>query len=371
MSLHYYALPLVEIRAETADSYTLILANLYPDRFQYQAGQYLTIKVQIEGQEYRRAYSLSSTPGEEKNLAVTIKRVEGGLVSNYLADHLSTGQRVEVFPPMGNFVVVPQVDRTRHYILIGAGSGITPLFAMLKTVLAEEPLSKVSLWYGNRNQEQIIFREELSALGKRYGDRLHVYHTLSQPSADWKGYTGRLDEERIYDLLLELFMRDDYRKRYFLCGPQGMMDAAEAAMEKHSVNFDDVEREFFNAPLLSETELITAQTGTPDSPTTFSDGTNDYPLVEQEVRLHLDGERHLLSVRPDQTLLEAAREADLEVPYSCLSGTCSSCKAKLLTGTTVLTESSGLTDTELEEGYLLTCQAHPLDDKVEVAFESP
>ncbi len=369
MPLHFYALPIDEIRDESPEAYTLFFQNPNPEVFRYFAGQYLTVRVKIDGTEYRRAYSLCSAPGIDERLAISLKRVEGGRVSNYLRDHYQVGDKLELMPPMGRFRIEPDPERSLHYILIGAGSGITPLFSMLKTVLHQEPLSKVSLWYGNRHESSIIFQEELTALGKYFGERLHVYYTLSQPSPDWKGFTGRLDETRIYDLLLELFMQDEYRKRYFLCGPQGMMEAAERAMDKHSVNFDDVEREFFNAPLLTDEQIEAAQRSPSQEVKTYPDGEIEYPLLTQEVRFSSHEGRHLLTVSAQQSILDAALEAGLEPPYSCLAGTCSTCKARLVSGVVALDESIGLSEAELEQGYILTCQAHPLDEKVEVAFE--
>ncbi|MFK7921769.1 MAG: 2Fe-2S iron-sulfur cluster-binding protein [Bacteroidia bacterium] len=369
MSIRFYSLPIVEIRDESPDAYSLFFENPDPEVFRYHAGQYLTLKVNINGEEERRAFSLASTPGHDETLRITIKRVPEGKVSNYLRDELKVGDSIEVLPPMGSFKLIPDPEQSREYVLIAAGSGITPLMSMLKTVLHDEPQSRVTLWYGNRKEEDIVFLPELSQLTQAFGDRLSIRYTLSQASEDWKGFEGRLDEERIFKWISNLFMRGELRKRYYLCGPAGMMEAAERALIKQAVNTDDIYQEYYSAPLPSEEEIARSYAIDEQGQEHISDGENDYILDERTITMKFEGQTHHLSVQPDEYILDAAIKINLEPPYSCQAGTCSSCKAMLVSGTVAMDESLGLSDEELEQGYVLTCQCHPLDDDVVVEFE--
>ncbi|MEM7655885.1 MAG: ferredoxin--NADP reductase [Bacteroidota bacterium] len=373
MSNYFFPLNIQEIRDETTDAYSLVFERPDDERFDYLAGQYLTLKVEMNGESLRRAFSLSSSPFTDQQLSVTIKRVAGGRVSNFLRDTLQAGDTLEVMPPMGNFSFTPNPEQARHYVLIGAGSGITPLMSILKTVLTAEPNSRVSLWYGNRTEESIIFREELQALGQEYGGRLWVHHSLSQPPADWQGATGRLDKDQIYGLLSELFMDGELRKQYYLCGPQGLIEAAERAMELQGVNPTDIHREYYSAPAPTEAEVEAAYTAVvpeaSNGQADYSDGETAYQLSTQEIQVELDGETHQLTVQPNQYVLDAAIEAGMDPPYACQSGICTTCRAMLVKGVVAMDETEGLSKDELEQGYVLTCQCHPLEPGVELVFQ--
>ena len=369
MRRYFYTFIIDEIRDETADAYTVFFFAPDAEAFEYLPGQYLTLRLHIEGEEYRRAYSMSSSPATDDRLSVTIKRVEGGIVSNYIRDHLEAGDVLEIMPPMGHFVVRTHPELKRHYILIGAGSGITPLMSILKTVLAAEPDSKVSLWYGNRNEDSIIFKEELNRLIKKHPQRFHLAHFLSQASEDWKGFRGRLDKTNVYNMISELFMRDEYRKQYYICGPLHMMNEAEAALDKHAVNPPDIFRELYTAPVPSEADLDKLYSENEEGIKVVSDGEEEYPIVEQKIILTLNGKSHNLTVKPDEHILDAALNAGLDVPYTCRSGICTTCRAMLDSGLVSMDETAGLSEEELENGYILSCQAHPLTDDVEVDFD--
>ncbi len=369
MSVRFYSLPIQEIRDESPDAYSLFFQNPDPEVFQYKAGQYLTLKVKVGEQEERRAYSLASAPHQAASLRVTIKRVPGGKVSNHLRDHYKAGDEIDVLPPMGSFTLVPDPEASREYVFIGAGSGITPLMSMLQTILEGEPKSKVTLWYGNRTEADIVFRQELTFLKEAFGERLNIRYILSRADDSWEGFRGRLDEERLFDWISELFMQGELRKRYYLCGPAGMMEAAERALIKQAVNPDDIYQEFYSAPLPSEEEIARSYAIDEKGQEHISDGENDYVLQEQNVTIKLDGQTHQLLVQPDEYILDAAIKVGLEPPYSCQAGTCSSCRAMLISGTVAMDESLGLSDEELEQGYVLSCQCHPLDEEVVLDFE--
>lgn len=371
----FVSLPIDEIRDETPEAYSVFFRNPNPEIFTYLPGQYLTMKLEVNGESLRRAFSLSSSPVSDDRLSVTIKRVENGRASNFIRDELQAGDILEVMPPMGHFTVTPDADAANHYILIGGGSGITPLMSILKTVLMAEPQSKVSLWICNRNRASIIFREELATLSAAHPHRLHVHHTLTRPNADWTGATGRLDVDTVYELVSELFMTDELRKQYYICGPNGLMDAAQKALEKHSVNPSDVHREYYSAPVPTEAEVEAAYAaeGSEGSGTAsgqeFFDGEETYEMKDRQVKVKLDGEWSEIPVKENVMILDAAIEASLDPPYACQSGICTTCRAMLLSGVVAMEETEGLSTSELEEGYVLTCQCHPLSDDVVMEYK--
>ncbi len=366
----FVSLPIDEIRDETPEAYSLFFQNPDPDIFSYLPGQYLTSKINMNGEELRRAFSLSSSPVSDSRLSVTIKRVQDGRASNFIRDNLKKGDMLEIMPPMGHFTVETNPEAANHYVLIGGGSGITPLMSILKTVLEAEPASKVSLWICNRNRASIIFREELASLSTAHPERFHVHHTLTQPDDDWKGATGRLEVDTVYDLVSELFMTDELRKQYYICGPNGLMDAAQKALEKHAVNPSDVHREYYSAPVPTEEQVAEAYAAPAiDEPPTFFDGEESYSLEKRTIRVKLDGEWSDLSVASNKLILDAAIEAKLDPPYACQSGICTTCRAMLISGTVAMEETEGLSTSELEDGYVLTCQCHPLSDDVVLEYK--
>ncbi len=367
MGKSFIPLTVRRIQDETADAYTLFFEKPEDERFVYQAGQYLTLKVDIEGKSHRRAYSLSSSPLVDEFLSVTVKRVKNGLMSHFLRDHLSVGDTVMSMPPMGNFSLTTHPENTLCYVLIGGGSGITPLISILKTVLYAEPDSVVHLWYGNRDEESIIFKQELEKWENQFPDRLVVHHQLSQPSAAWEGPIGRFDKTAIYDKVSRLFMTDEHRKRYFLCGPHGLITAAEAALDKHAVHPNHIYHELFSAPPPSEAQVAAAYAkeslGDDISPK------KRITMEDQTVIITLEGETHEVTVPADETILEAALDADLDAPFACQGGICTTCKAKLLSGKVEMDAHDGLTQGEIDKGYILTCQSHPMTADVKIVYE--
>lgn len=360
-------LPIIDIRDETYDTYTIILENKEPTLLTYFPGQYITVIVPIDGKEERRAYSLSSSPEQENHLGITIKRTLKGKVSNYLRDYLKVGDRLEILPPDGNFYVQPEAINCKHYILIAAGSGITPLISILISVLIAEPLSKVSLFYGSRNESAIIFKKRLEDLKKSYKDRLDIHLTLSQPSANWKGAKGRLNEQRIYDLILDLFMIDEFSKSYFICGPEQMMIEAENALLKHAIHPANIFKEYFSTPIhLKNTDQKNAIN--PESNTELN-STKSKPPFHQPNDYHMTfiqkgHSQKKIMVKAGQDILAAVREHQIDLPFSCLGGICGTCKVKRKAGKIEQLIDIGLTDQEKEEDWVLACQSYPLENDV-------
>jgi ring-1,2-phenylacetyl-CoA epoxidase subunit PaaE len=368
MSNKFFDLPVKELRQETDDTVTVVFAvpAEHQETFQYQHGQYLTLKFDIKGQEERRSYSMSSSPLEE-DLAVTVKRVPKGTVSNHIADHLKVGQRVAVMPPEGRFTIGLDPDKRRTFYLIGAGSGITPLMSILKTVLEKEPQSTVHLLYGNRREDTIIFSEALDRLSQRYAGQLTVDHVLSRPKkvkskglsgllgkgqVAWTGKTGRIRGE-----ILDAFLRENPQRtseaEYFICGPSGMMELVESYLISKQVDKQHLHLEYFT-PVGSDQEG-------------GANGTRVVP--DAEVEVELDGEEFTVTVPKGKTILDVLLAEKYDPPYSCTSGACSTCMAKVLEGSVKMDVCLALDEEEVEEGYILTCQSHPTKARIKITYE--
>lgn len=353
MSFKLYPLTVKQVVRETPDAFSIHFANDYPEAFHYKPGMYLTVQAIVNGKKERRAFSLSTSPLADEHLAVTIKCITGGVVSNHLRNTLQPGDTVEVLPPLGNFTLDINAENAWHYVLIGGGSGITPLMSMLRSVLLGEPHSKVSLIYGNRDQTSIIFARELEKLQKQHPGRLHIDHVLQAPPAGWAGAVGMISGKTAADLLDAARNRWNLPMGYYMCGPNPMMEGVKSLLQMAGVPARDIHQEFYTAPLPAA-----------DDP----GEEEDYEIVTQEVKIKLDGKLHTLTVTPDKSILDAAIAADLDPPYACQEGVCCTCRGKLVEGLVQMNEREGLSDEEIEAGYILTCQSHPLTPDVYVEF---
>ena len=364
MSSPYLTLNVVELTQETPDAVTIHFER--PDRqpVASQPGQFLTLILPCGpgGKKERRAYSLSSTPSEAPRLAVTVKRVSGGLVSNYLLDTVRVGQQLEVMAPLGNFTLTPQPGAARSLVLVGAGSGITPLMSMLKAVLRDEPQSYVLLVYGNRHEDSVIFARQLQQLEQQYAGRFQVEHVFSQPvrpSAEHK-HTGRLTRTTLLRILEQRHQFPAPQAEYFLCGPDGMMVEAQSALELLGVPASRIRRESF----VAAAESAEAAAAQPNGHGDVSAADDEGQSVTRMVTIQYEGSEYQFAVEPSQTILEAALDQDIDLPYSCQAGLCTACRGKCLSGKVHLDESEGLSDSEMKQGYVLTCVGHPLTNDV-------
>lgn len=350
MSLRFLHLTVKDITEETQDTKTIHFWHPIHDTLHYAAGQFLTVIPSIAGEKTRRSYSLSSSPATDMSPAITVKRIPGGLVSNYLCDHVKVGDCLEVIEPMGNFRVEPDAQATKTYVFVGAGSGVTPLMSMIKTLLHQEPKSKIHLIYGSRHEDQIIFKKQLEILEQDYTGRFNVLHVISQPATNWPGLKGRINQaSTVYYLKQELGI-DIVNSHYYLCGPLEMMEEVQKALAIFEVPAAQIHKELFaSAPSVETTE---------------SD--ND---VAREITLIYEGKSHRVTVQPHETILEAALEADLDIPYSCQAGMCTACMGLCKSGTVVMDEEDGLTAGEIQKGYILTCVAHPKTDGVVIDLD--
>lgn len=348
----YYDLTVKEIIQESRDAISIVFEQPAQSPVQYKAGQFLTLIIPVNGKEVRRAYSLCSSPYVDKDLAVTVKRVDGGLMSNWLADNLKVGLKVKVMEPMGQFTTEYSKDRKRHLVMFAGGSGITPMMSIIKSILAQEPNSIVSLIYCNRDIDSIIFKETLDEMQTRDEGRLHVIHVLDNAPMNWQGYSGLLNHE----MLTKLFERvPDWgieNTTYLMCGPEGMMKNVDSLLAMRNIPKEKIFKESFVQGTIDKDqkkeEIVAA----------------NEELKEREVTIRYDGQEYKVMVPPDKGILESALDQGIDLPYSCQSGLCTACRGKALSGIVKLDEEEGLSQSERAEGYVLTCVGHPMTDDV-------
>lgn len=348
---HYHNLKVKGIVQETKDAISIVFEQP-AEKIGYKAGQFLTLIVPVNGKEVRRAYSLCSSPFIDDDLVVTVKRVDGGLMSNWLPDNLKAGGTVKVMEPMGQFTTEYSKDRKRHIIMFAGGSGITPMMSIIKSLLTQEPDSIVSLIYCNRDIDSIIFKNELEKCQTKYEGRLHVIHVLDNAPMNWQGYSGLLN----HDMLTKLFERIPNwgieHSTYLMCGPEGMMKNVDTLLNELSIPRDKIFKESFVQGTIdkeSKKETVVAAPG---------------EVKAREVTIRYDGEEYKIMVEPDKSILETALDQGIDLPYSCQSGLCTACRGKALSGQVKLDEEEGLSQSERAEGYVLTCVGHPLTDDV-------
>lgn len=352
-----YFLKVKDVVPETPDAVTITFWHPINEEVRYQPGQFLTFLLNINGQKIRRSYSMASSPHMDVSLAVSVKRVPGGLASNYLCDRIKPGDILETLEPAGTFVPKLNQPNRRLIVLIGAGSGITPLFSMAKSILHVEPGSRVWLIYGNRNQQSVIYKAHLDAMEQAYGKgRFQVTHVLSQPESGWTGPEGRLNQHTLTRLLDQVGSAERQNALFYLCGPDGMMAEARSALSLVGIPAERVFKEsYVTAPVpagdVVEEPLMSDDEGSP------------------EVTILYEGSEYKFAVAPHQTILEAALELDIDLPYSCQAGMCTACLGKCTSGKVKLDEEDGLSASELKAGYVLTCVAHPVGSDVVIEIE--
>ncbi len=348
----YYDLKVKAIVQETKDAITIVFEQPQGAGITYKAGQFLTLIVPVQGKEVRRAYSLCTSPFIDKDLAVTVKRVENGLMSNWLPDNLKAGQSVRIMEPMGQFTTEYNAKQKRHLVLFAGGSGITPMMAILKSILSQEPDSMVSLIYCNRDIDSIIFKNALDELETKDEGRLQVIHILDNAPMNWQGYSGLLNHDMLTRLLERMPDWGTDKTTYLMCGPEGMMKNVESLLAERRIPKEKIFKESFVQGTLDKAEApAAASVGGSESKT-------------REVTIRYDGMEHKVTVAPNDTILQSALDQGIDLPYSCQSGLCTACRGKALSGKVKLDEEEGLSQSERAEGYVLTCVGHPLTDDV-------
>ena len=349
----YFNLKVKEVIRETEDAVTLVF-HPADSTIKYKSGQFLTFIIPIEGEKIRRSYSLCSIPFIDKELAVTVKKVVHGKASNYLVDCLKEGMEIEVMQPLGTFFLEPNQTAQRDIVLIGAGSGITPLYSMARTILSCEPLSNVYLLYGNRNEDSIIYKEKLNDLKKEHGDRLNIVHILSQPHSKLTVPSGRMNQSLIIKLLESFHKLNLDKALFYICGPEGMMTEASKALEILKIQKGNIHQESFVASSSPEPAGEVVHTG---------------EVKEQEVTIIYQGSEYKVKVPKSKTILQAALDEDIDLPYSCQSGMCTACMGKCTSGKVQLDDADGLSDKEIKMGYVLTCVGHPITSDVVIEID--
>ncbi len=356
MSIKQYPLKVKKVNKLTKEAVSIYfdIPDALKEVFKYKQGQFLSIQVNIDDQKYRREYSLCSSPYTETDHVIASKIIGNGIVSTYLYHNLKEGDVLYAYPPQGKFFTELNPANEKSYILIGGGSGITPLFSILKSVLAVEPKSKVILYYGSASEDSIIFKNELTKLQKEYSDRFKIYFTLNDCSDEWTGLKGIVNKND----LLKIIKADSGNKineaEFFICGPAEMMELVKQTLVDENVPADKIHIEYFTAPVHHE-EYI-------------PEGEESDVVKERQVEIILEGNEYKIDVPPEMKILDAAIKADLDPPYSCKAGICTTCRAKLYSGKVKMDEREGLSDSEIEEGFILTCQSHPLTDNVKIEY---
>ncbi len=348
---HYYDLVVKQIVHETKDAISIVFEHPASKKINYKAGQFLTLIVPIGGKDVRRAYSLCSSPFVDEDLAVTVKRVDNGLMSNHLPDNLKVGDKIRIMEPMGQFVTEFDTTRKRHLIMFAGGSGITPMMSIIKSIINQEPDSIVSLIYCNRDIDSIIFRETLEKLQTTFEGRLHVIHILDNAPMNWQGYSGLLNHEMLSKLVERIPDWGIDRTTYLMCGPEGMMKNVDTLLAARNIPKEKIFKESFVQ-------------GTIDKDFKKEEPDQSIEMKTREVTIKYDGEEYKIKVDPDKTILETALDEGIDLPYSCQSGLCTACRGKALSGKVKLDEEEGLSQSERDEGYVLTCVGHPITDDV-------
>ena len=351
----FHPLTVATVERETRDAVVVTfavpptLAALY----RFEAGQHLTLRADIGGQDVRRSYSICSAVQDDR-LRIAIKRNPGGAFSTWANDALKAGDTLDVMPPLGHFGAPPDPRRRRHYLGIAAGSGITPLMSIIKTTLAVEPASRFTLFYGNRASASVMFRDELAAMKDTWLERFSLVHVLSREPQDIELLHGRIDTERAGRLLRHWIDLDAVDVAY-VCGPDGMMRAASEALAARGFPAAKIRIERFATSI------------------PHHEHRRDAPppgRAQCEVTVVIDGAtRTFLADKAQESIIDAALRNGIELPYSCKGGVCSTCRAKVVAGEVDMDVNFALEDYEVARGFVLTCQSYPVTDRVTVDYD--
>lgn len=346
----FYTFPVTNIERETAKAVTLTF-DKPQEGFSFKSGQYLTLRTTINGAVVQRAYSLCNLPNEDI-LKVTIKETPDGYFSAFANQNLEIGDLIDVMSPMGNFTFEPVKEKKRHIVAFAGGSGITPIFSILQAVLAHEKQSKITLFYGNRTQEDIIFKSKLEAL--QTNDQCEVVHVLSDEQSSYASHHGYITDELVKTFAQQYFTSET--DAFYLCGPGAMVQTIQDSLV--SLEFDEktIHTELFTAPVNQEKSSALKDTVDIVSPCTVH---AKFSFEEKTVQY----------TNPKQTILDAVLDAGLKVPFSCLNGVCSSCSAKLKKGSVNMDQNFALEKEDIANNYILTCQSYPTSDELEIDWD--
>jgi ring-1,2-phenylacetyl-CoA epoxidase subunit PaaE len=352
----FYPLVVRAIKRETRDAAILMfdVPSELREIFTFVQGQYLTIRAIIDGESVRRSYSISSAV-QDGTLRIVVKRAPGGVFSNWVLDSVKAGDMLEVMPPMGDFHIPLKAQHEKHYVAFAVGSGITPIFSIIKTTLLTEPNSSFTLFYGNRASGSVILREELADLKDRFLSRLVVVHVMSREHQDIDLLNGRIDGGKAQELLRQ-FCRIEQVDVIFLCGPHEMTEAITSVLRDIAFPEERVKLEHFS-PKTEKRKI--------------SPHANDLTKQQScQVTVTLDGGQQSFAMKQEnETLLEGAIRAGIDVRYSCKGGVCATCRAKLISGQVDMDANYALEDYEIARGFILTCQSYPITSEIALDYD--
>ena len=356
MSIDFHKLRVAEVKRETPDAVSVRfeLPDALAATFAFKAGQHLTFRRAFGGEEVRRNYSVCVSPSEGV-LKIGVKKIAGGVFSGWVNDELKPGDEIDVMAPHGSFCWTFEPDARRDYVGFAGGAGITPILSLLKTALELEPKSRFTLFYGNRVSAGIMFLEEIAGLKDRYIDRLSVFHFLEDEEEEIELFNGRLDRAKAEDVLAKLAPPD--ADAFFICGPGPMMDAVEEALTARAVEKSRILIERFTTGPLSAAQAAAARA-------------LEEKAAGLKMSVTLNGRRVNVTFDPAQhSILDNVRAAGLPAPFACKGGVCATCRAKVTAGEVSMKVNYGLSDQELADGYVLTCQATPVSEGVALTYD--
>ena len=355
----YHSLRVKSVERETDNSVVIDLEvpDSLKEEFAFSAGQYLGVRQLIDDEDVRRSYSICSAPGNG-HMQIGVKKVPGGQFSTWANDILKHGDSLEVLSPQGKFTHKCNPDKKGTYVFFAAGSGITPVISLIRDILRTEPQSEVMLFYGNRNSESIMFRDELEGLKNVYLTRFSLHFIMSQEKQSAAFYNGHIDPEKC-ESFSKVFFNPAKVNRFFLCGPEPMIESVRIWLESRGIKGDQVAFELFTTPTSRPFTRRQEETRKKFDPST-----------ESMVTVRIDGDTTEFKLSyGDQNILDAAIEAGADAPFSCKGGVCCTCKAMLMEGEVEMDVVYGLEPDEIEDGYILTCQSHPRTETVLVDYD--
>jgi len=356
----FFPLRVKELTRDTDESVVLTfdVPAEFADTFSFTQGQYLTLKKVIDGEEVRRSYSICSGL-DDGQLRVAIKHVEGGIFSSWANQHLNTGDLLDVMPPRGTFFTTIDPQRGKDYLCICAGSGITPVLSIIKTVLAHEPQSKVTLLYGNQRTATMMFRNELAFLKNAYLERFHWINIFSREPQEVDLFSGHLDNRKGGALNRRLIRIREFDE-FFLCGPEAMISEVSRGLRGEGIAEENIHFELFAASAESARQAIERHHAR----------AREYKGHVSEVSVRAGGREFAFELSTDgENILDAGLRNGVDLPFSCKGGVCATCRARLVEGKVEMDLDQALRPEEIEQGYILTCQSHPISKKVVVDFD--
>lgn len=353
----FHLLRIVEVRRETPDSVSIAftIPNALRDAYRFVHGQHVTVRRTIGGEEVRRSYSICSGV-DEGDFRIAVRKQEGGVFSGFANERLKPGDLLEVMTPTGHFTAPLDPGAARTYLGIAAGSGITPILSIIKSVLVREPESRFFLIYGNRTTQSIMFRETLEELKDRFLARLSVTHVLSREAQDADALSGRIDDEKL-GLFLRSIVPVECVEHAFVCGPGSMIEAAQLSLAKFGMPRDRIHVERFSVDGAAPPKRAPAPSKTAER------------RIVAEAEAVMDGIRHRFPIAAEETVIDAALGAGLELPYSCRGGMCCTCRARLVEGKVAMDVNYSLEPWELAAGYVLTCQSRPQTPRLVLDYD--